>query len=82
MTKRRTSPSDLVSSSGTATNRKWLDSLNKVDLKYVRAVANSLAALPEASPAIVARRLKKELGANVAEATIVRALKGIADAKN
>ena len=82
MTKRRTSPSDLVSSSGTAINKKWVDSLSKVDLKYVIEVADMLAKTPEASPGIVARRLKAELGANVAEVTIVRALKGIADAKN
>ncbi len=82
MTKKRISPNSLVGgASALSKKRTWLKSLSSRDRAYVYEVAKALGDSPEASPLIVARRLKEELGAEVAESTIVRALKGILDAK-
>jgi hypothetical protein len=75
MAKKRTKASELVKGSKPR-NIPFLDTLSNDDLKYFYEVVEAMIQTPEASPYVVAGKLKEELNSVAALTTIVRALKG------
>ena len=75
--KRKRSAFDLVAESTTTSShgKKWTEQLNSDDTTYVSMVLAAMKRTPGASPYIVARNLKKELGLDVSADTIAKTLK-------